>query len=165
MKKTQTKDCIHCDKEFVKLSNKSQKSWDTRSKFCSRACIRRFYGSNMKGKTHTEEAKEKNRAAHLGENNSCWKGGISSFSNRERNQSRTRIRSKVFTRDNNQCVECNSKELLQMAHIKSWAKHPDLRFEADNCHTLCMSCHYKETFGRVIPSDIMWGFTNITVTG
>jgi len=47
---------------------------------------------------------------------------------------------------------------LQVAHIMSWADYPELRFNLDNCRTLCMACHYFETFGRELPEDVTtWG--------
>lgn len=32
--------------------------------------------------------------------------------------------------------------------IKSWADFPELRFDINNCRTLCRFCHYQVTFGK-----------------
>lgn len=47
---------------------------------------------------------------------------------------------------------------LQVDRIKSWSIYPDLRFDQNNCRTLCSKCHYKITYGREMPNDIKsWG--------
>jgi hypothetical protein len=133
-------------------------------------------GSPMKGKKHTPEARErmslasigKNRNSpehietlrqkFLGSNNPRWKGGITSASRAERIKFRLTMQKLVFERDGYTCVECKvSGNALQVDHIKSWAKHPELRFTMDNCQTLCMKCHYKKTFNKVLPDGLVWG--------
>ena len=165
MRKIQTKPCKYCGEEYEKHYAMSQNNWDNRSKYCSRSCLRRDTVPGFTGKHHTKEIKELNRISHTGENNVLWKGGISKLDSHERSKFRLRVRKIIFERDKHQCVECSSKEYLQITHIKSFADFPELRFEIDNCRTLCMGCHYKETYDKILPKDIMWGFTNITHYG
>lgn len=68
------------------------------------------------------------------------------------------IRPLVMERDNHTCAMCLSTGVpLQVDHIKSWAEFPELRFDIDNCRTLCISCHYFVTFGKEMPEGIVWG--------
>ena len=51
----------------------------------------------------------------------------------------------VYERDDFTCQECGSRGVrLNAHHIKSWRKHPDLRFAISNGITLCESCHKKK---------------------
>lgn len=56
-------------------------------------------------------------------------------------------RLKVLARDNYTCQICGIRSIkgqrivFDVDHIKSWAKHPDLRFELSNGRTLCRPCH------------------------
>lgn len=63
-------------------------------------------------------------------------------------------------------TKCSKKAgMLQVHHIKSWAKNPELRFNKNNCQTLCAFCHYKKTFGVEMPRDVRtWG-QNLTQIG
>ena len=68
------------------------------------------------------------------------------------------MQSKVFERDDYICQICGEKGGdLQVDHIQSWAKYPEVRFKMDNCRTVCMSCHYYLTFKRKIPKGLKWG--------
>jgi 5-methylcytosine-specific restriction endonuclease McrA len=50
----------------------------------------------------------------------------------------------VFERDGYGCQICEKiGGLLQVHHIKSWAKYPELRYVVDNGITLCLDCHKK----------------------
>lgn len=47
---------------------------------------------------------------------------------------------------------------LQVDHIQPWAEYVELRFDINNCRTLCQGCHYQITFGKPIPSNVRaWG--------
>lgn len=53
-------------------------------------------------------------------------------------------REKVFQRDNWTCVLCEARGVkLHADHIKSYARHPDLRYDVDNGRALCVPCHEK----------------------
>ena len=55
----------------------------------------------------------------------------------------------VLNRDKNCCqgYNCGKRTDLEIHHIKSWAKNPNLRYNVYNGITLCKTCHQK-TFGR-----------------
>jgi len=52
-------------------------------------------------------------------------------------------RDEVKERDNKQCQwpGCLSRHRIEVHHIKTWAKHPGLRFVLANGITLCEKCH------------------------
>lgn len=84
---------------------------------------------------------------------------ITPINKRERRRFCKEVHSRVLYRDNYTCQMCDQYGgNLQVDHIKSWAKYPELRFDADNCRTLCMACHYYITFKRKLPQGVMWGF-------
>jgi 5-methylcytosine-specific restriction endonuclease McrA len=41
----------------------------------------------------------------------------------------------------NKCVECGSVDELHAHHVKSFIKHPELRYDVNNGITLCRICH------------------------
>ena len=87
-----------------------------------------------------------------------WKGGITSLDYRERRRFKYTLQKQIFERDNYKCVLCGASGDLQVDHIQSWKDYPDLRFDINNCRTLCKSCHYFITFGKPIPDASMeWG--------
>lgn len=116
------------------------------------------------GKKHSDEARrnmskaQRGRiATYKGELHWKWKGGITSGNKLERNKFRKTIGKDVLSRDGYKCVECGGGGYLHAAHIKGWADYPELRFDPDNCRTLCNRCHYKETFGKEMPENVKWG--------
>lgn len=88
-----------------------------------------------------------------------WKGGITEKDKLERSRFRREIQKIVFKRDNFTCQMCGEKGgYLQVDHIQSWKDYIDLRFDINNCRTLCMDCHYFITFGKKKPSNVKnWG--------
>jgi hypothetical protein len=97
------------------------------------------------------------RGKNVGENHPRWVGN-STEDYRERRRFRITMQRKIFERDNYTCVLCNKSGNLQVDHIKSWVKYPELRFVMENCRTLCASCHYEITFNRPMPLGIKgWG--------
>jgi 5-methylcytosine-specific restriction endonuclease McrA len=71
---------------------------------------------------------------------------------------RNKLQRQVFERDDYTCQICDQRGgYLQADHIKSWADFPELRFDLDNCRTLCMGCHYYVTFKRKLPQGTIWG--------
>jgi hypothetical protein len=85
--------------------------------------------------------------------------GKTSINKRERARFRNSIQKLVFERDNYTCQLCGIKGvILQVDHIQSWADYIELRFEINNCRTLCVKCHYKITYGKPLPKSIKsWG--------
>lgn len=52
------------------------------------------------------------------------------------------FRSDIFERDNWTCQTCGIRGIyLEVHHIKSWAKFPELRYDLKNAVTLCLECH------------------------
>lgn len=98
-----------------------------------------------------------------GKNHPNWKGGVSKRGKIERILFKQTILESVLQRDNYTCQICEQYSgYLQVDHIKSWSKYPELRFDPDNCRTLCRACHYYITFKRKMPSNSKWGLTAFT---
>ena len=97
--------------------------------------------------------------AMSGANCYLWKGGITPIGKIQRTKFQQTIQKAVFERDNYTCQLCGERGgQLQVDHIQSWAKYVELRFNMDNCRTLCMACHYMITFGKPMPKEIKtWG--------
>lgn len=92
------------------------------------------------------------------ENHPNWKGGITKLDRLERVKFRQTTQKTVFERDDYTCTICDIRGgYLQVDHIKKWADYPDLRFDLDNCRTVCMACHYYITFKRKLPEGVIWG--------
>jgi len=126
-----------------------------------------------RGSTHTEEAKEKNRIAHLGkvawnkgkrlkyrphlsqrgklvgEKNNLWKGGISKITRKERTNFMDTLeyknwRRNIFKRDDYTCQICGKRGgELRANHIKKYADHPNLRIDDNNGITICRDCDIR----------------------
>ncbi len=126
------KSCPTCYSTF-----QVQESLD-RSIYCSRRCW---------GKTRT------------GEKNPRWQGGITGTDTEQRNRFNRELRELILARDNYTCQVCQTEDSgnLQIDHIKRWSEYPELRFELDNCRTLCRPCHYYITYKRKMPKSSRWG--------
>jgi 5-methylcytosine-specific restriction endonuclease McrA len=94
-----------------------------------------------------------------GDNNPHWRGGVTSSNRLERKKFRDTVQKQVFERDDYTCQMCGKRGVaLQVDHIQSWKEYVELRFDINNCRTLCQSCHYQITFGRPMPDRITaWG--------
>lgn len=98
-------------------------------------------------------------AKRSGENHPMWQGGVTSENKLARHNFRQTVRKLVLERDNYTCKLCDQYGgVLHVDHMSEWAYNSDLRFDTDNCRTLCRECHYYVTFGRVMPVDSQWGF-------
>lgn len=127
--------CQECGKEYWNYLSYIKKG---RKKFCSRECSSKHLSRIFKGS-----------------NGSNWRGGITPLDNQERKLFRQQIVKDVLERDDFTCQKCGKKGgNLQIHHIKEWSKHPELRFNKENCMTLCMKCHYFTTFGKIMPNHI-----------
>lgn len=116
------------------------------------------------GKKRSDNTKQKisisRKGKAVGELNPLWKGGITAKEKKERVKFSIQLRKLVLQRDNYTCVICNSVGgNLQVDHIMGWSEYPNLRFDIDNCRTVCMACHYYITFKKKIPKGIVWGHT------
>jgi hypothetical protein len=94
-----------------------------------------------------------------------WRGGITTQNKAERLEFYKDIREIIFKRDKYKCQICDNGGNLQVDHIKSWSKYPELRFNIDNCRTLCTKCHYLITFKKILPQHIThWGHNQLKLT-
>ena len=158
--------CKECGKLFP------ARPWSVKyrgKKYCSKKCYSKNQQSPMLGKKHTKKTRLKLSLAHVGkvgELASNWKGGIwrigkkSDNDRLERMRFRETIQLQVFQRDNYTCQMCGQRGGdLQVDHIQSWKDYVDLRFDINNCRTLCSRCHYKLTFGKDMPQGMrVWGY-------
>lgn len=132
--------------------------------------------SGMTGKEHSDETKKKIGRANKG--HKFYGGKSSWFKKGERVNPKTEFkegntpwnigmgitpeehkfrmskkynewRIMVFERDNYTCQMCGKRGgKIQADHIKSYAKHKELRTSVGNGRTLCVECHKKtDTFG------------------
>ena len=112
--------------------------------------------SSFKGKKHTFEARKR---ISIGQQGGGWKGFINPINLAERKRFRDTIQKRILERDNYTCQLCGERgRPLHVDHIQSWSEYVELRFDMNNCRTLCVDCHYKVTFGRPMPKNIKrWG--------
>jgi len=104
-------------------------------------------GNALHTTPHSEETKLKISKSTYhsnlkGENNSNWKGGISTERNSKRNSTEYKHwRTSVFKRDNFTCQKCgNTKEYLHAHHLKPFSEEMD-NFDVCNGLTVCYKCH------------------------
>lgn len=152
-KKTPIKKICRCGKVFF-----VKPSLD-RVKCCSMSCVRKGLPSPRKGMKASIETRKKQSLAKLGKIGPLcpnWRGGSSK---NERQRFRDQMQKLVFERDDYTCQLCGERgKKIQVDHIQPWAKYVELRFNIDNCRTLCMSCHYRITFNKPMPKELItWG--------
>jgi hypothetical protein len=121
--------------------------------------------SGKKGKKLSEIIKRRMSATKQGISIDKWRGYKSSLDRLERYRFRHELQKKVFERDNYICQMCGQRGgSLQVDHIQSWAEYVELRFNIENCRTLCIKCHYQITYGKPMPSIIkVWGHNLVNV--
>lgn len=118
--------------------------------------------ANRKGIKLSDEVKLKiyigRTGKMMGPNHPRWKGN-STEDYRERRRFRQTMQKRVFERDDYTCQLCGRRGInLQVDHIQPWAEYVELRFNMDNCRTLCAQCHYEITFKKPMPLGIKgWG--------
>ncbi len=110
-----------------------------------RGVHKRMDGNSLRlGAKHTDAAKEKLSIAKRGEKHPNWQGGITPISKQARKSWEVTLAKKAaLLRDEYRCVLCGSTKRLEVDHIKSFARHPELRAAIDNLRTLCSVCHRK----------------------
>lgn len=100
------------------------------------------------------------KSSYAGSRHWNWKGGIAKTSNERVKFLKYQV-PKVFARDNYTCQVCSQYSgYLHVDHIQRWSDRPDLRFNLDNCRTVCRACHYYITFKRKMPANSKWGLTS-----
>lgn len=152
------KQCGFCEKEIWVLKSRVSNNWGN---FCSRKCKTDFASgvpSKITGTKYSFEVRKKMSAARQGMDIDYWGGFITSDSRRERGQFRNSVSRAVLERDNYTCQLCEKRGGdLHVDHIQPWAEYVELRFDINNCRTLCVDCHYLITFGKKKPIDSTWG--------
>ena len=156
-------------------ANKGRSPW-SRGKHHSEE-TKKLMSLARKGISHgpmSEETKRKislNSNVAKGEVHYNWKGGLSRPSTLLNKAQRLRFHKEmkylILKRDNFSCQMCDTKgKNLHVDHIQPWSEYVELRFSMDNCRTLCANCHYKVTYGREMPRDIMgWGQNKLRKVG
>ena len=137
--------CLICNKEFKRLESAIKNN----NAFCSRPCYWKWLSENV---TPPSQKGKK-----------PWNyKGITPKNKLERARFKREILKKVFERDDYTCQICGQRGgNLQVDHIQSWVDYVELRFNINNCRTLCMACHYKITFGKPMPPTVRaWGKGN-----
>jgi hypothetical protein len=110
------------------------------------------------GRACDESTKQKLSLANRAVKVSNFDGYVTNSTLHERLTFRAKMQKEILKRDNYTCQLCQVQGgWLQVDHIKSWAEYPDLRFDENNCRTLCMGCHYFITFKRKLPEGVTWG--------
>ena len=111
----------------------------------------------MLGKTAWNKGKPAPWAT--GKKSHLWKGGITTENQMQRVIFQNTIKKQVLERDNYTCQLCGERGgILHVDHIQSWADYVELRFDMNNCRTLCEDCHYFITWGKKKPDDVKtWG--------
>jgi len=134
--------CIECNKEFVVRPCREKTAM-----YCSKKCAgKQRTNISLYQKTKWEKLMQSGYVP------------ISSKDRLERIRFRHEMQKSVFERDSYTCQICGTHKDLQVDHIQKWSDYVELRFNMDNCRTLCKSCHYQITFGRPIPDEKMeWG--------
>lgn len=102
-----------------------------------------------------------------GDKSHMWRGGITEKNKLDRSKFGQQLQKKVLERDNYTCQMCSKTECaLQVDHIQPWAEYVELRFDINNCRTLCMDCHYLITYGKKKPDEIKtWGRNFYSIKG
>ncbi len=120
---------------------------------------KRIISITNKGKIVSEETRRKISESKKGEKSYLWKGGITPFNHAQRVLFKNTMQKLILERDRYTCQMCGIKGVaLQVDHIQSWTDYVELRFDMNNCRTLCTKCHYKITFGKEMPKYIKtWG--------
>lgn len=113
--------CAQCKK----TTQKKPSHFDNYAQaFCGKECHNEWMYENQKG-----------------DSNPNWQGGKTKYPGRGNGRDYKRLRDQVFQRDEFHCRECGSDVDLEIHHVKSWGKHPKLRYEPTNCLTVCRKCH------------------------
>jgi len=163
--------CIVCLESF------KVPSWRPTAKYCSLQCHTKSGCLTRKGIKNSEETKEKCRIANLGKKFPERSGEL--HSNWIKDRTKLKISDdrystqymyfiyQVRKRDNNKCKISNEecKGRLEVHHILNWIDYPELRYDINNCITLCQLHHphgrKKEIEFSLYFSDLLNNIKNI----
>jgi hypothetical protein len=97
------------------------------------------------GRHHLVQTRLKLSDQRRGAMGSNWRGGTTPIANLERHSARMKMwKEAVLLRDNFTCQGCGAiGDDVHPHHIKSFAKHPDLRYDVNNGLSLCTECHKR----------------------
>lgn len=111
---------------------------------CGSAFPARFPNGQMRCSSHGIPKFCSYNCALNGPRHRCWKGGIANERDRDMMTNRYKEwRQSVFERDDYTCQDCGERGgRLNAHHVKRYADYPELRYDAENGKTLCVSCHY-----------------------
>lgn len=145
--KADNKWCIRC-RRFHSLEEFGidRHARDGRTPMCRaswRVAVKRYRKTRgTTGMRMSDETRAKMSAAHQGERNHLWKGGITHATRQARKQAvYQQWRREVMKIDGMACVQCGSTELLEAHHIKPYRTYPELATVISNGLTLCAVHH------------------------
>lgn len=147
------KNCLFCGKEFIKPKRRSLMEWfgggyrPKGMRFCSKSCGAKYRVARNRRLSIRMGFKIGHTAWNkgmFGENNSNWKGGITSEYDKARTSLEYNLwRESVYLRDNYTCQKCNDDTggNLNAHHIKNFSSCEELRTSIKNGTTFCKDCH------------------------
>lgn len=153
--------CANCRKSAFNYRK------DNGKRFCTQSCATLFEFRNgrdrfqavKKAQSVARELEYKFLHKTSGKTHWNWQGGISSDREKLRVKFRP-IRKAVLLRDDNTCQVCHiQNQNMHVDHIRSWSNYPELRFDVNNCRTLCVPCHFYVTFKKKMPATSTWGIS------
>lgn len=118
---------------------------------------------SRKGKHLSESHKKKISLRMLGKNNPNYVDGSSPKNKLERGSAKYRnLVISVLKRDNYACQICNKTEKgLEVDHIMPKSLFEELKYDINNCRTLCKKCHIK--YGAK-PRSKIWAISPINLS-
>jgi len=166
-----SRNCANIAKRGIKSNNALDVYYLTHKKDTSG--LKKFNkesGSWNKGKPFSEEFKKKmsdvRRGVTFNTGRTHFKKGAHPWNYRgatsqiqlDRTRFAFTIGRIVKERDDYTCFMCKKRGgYLHADHILSWKENVNDRFDANNCRTVCRSCHFKLTFNKDMPLDSKWG--------
>lgn len=105
-------------------------------------------------KKYGEAVSKAKMGKHAGDKNPNWKGGKWATRRKEKFRADFKewitLRSEIIKRDCGKCWKCQDTHRLEVHHIASRARYPELEFDEFNCVVLCHKCHieFHKTYGR-----------------
>jgi 5-methylcytosine-specific restriction endonuclease McrA len=148
-------DCAKCDKEISLLGKKKTRA----KRFCSFSCSEQYFSQVTRDLRYVRKIAIcrycKNEFEHTPKFKRLFCSRFCARTSFRKENARStpnelarksleykNWRIAVFTRDNFTCQNCEQiGNKLEAHHIHSFAKHKELRFDANNGITLCPPCH------------------------